>query len=273
MVTILARSKQALSSFNLDFGGESLGSVSGQRQVRELDARRRRARDHPAAPAGEASPLRRAGLGLRRRAHRAQLDDPTSTAFFITPHGTATAPQPDLAHLIFPSNDHPSDKASYTFRFDVPAGIVAVANGVPTGRRSATGARAGATCSASRWRPSCCSWRSAYDLLWAGRHRGVPIRNVIAPTLREVGDPAVALTRAPRLDDRARGPLSVRHLRLADRRRRAWLRARDPDDLALRQGLVHRVRPGHVGAHDGPRALARVVRQQRLAGRRGATCG
>ena len=27
-MTILARSKQALSSFNLDFGGESLGSVS-----------------------------------------------------------------------------------------------------------------------------------------------------------------------------------------------------------------------------------------------------
>ena len=34
----------------------------------------------------------------------------------------------------------------------------------------------------------------SYDLLWAGRHRGVPIRNVIAPTLRDVGDPAVALT-------------------------------------------------------------------------------
>ena len=122
-------------------------------------------------------------------------DDPTSTAFFITPHGSATAPQPDLAHLIFPSNDHPSDKASYTFRFDVPSGIVAVANGVPTGRRERDGR--------TRWsylqrQPMATELLQlavgSYDLLWAGRHRGVPIRNVIAPTLRTLGDPAVALT-------------------------------------------------------------------------------
>ena len=55
-----------------------------------------------------------------------------STAFFYTPDGTATARQPNFAHLFFPCNDHPRDKATFTFRLDVPAGEVAVANGVPS---------------------------------------------------------------------------------------------------------------------------------------------
>ena len=41
-----------------------------------------------------------------------------------------TAPQPDLARTFLPSNDHPSDKASYDIRFDVPPQYTAVANGV-----------------------------------------------------------------------------------------------------------------------------------------------
>ena len=57
-------------------------------------------------------------------------DELLSTAFFITPDGSATAGQPDSAHVFMPSNDHPRDKASFTIRFDVPAGRTALANGV-----------------------------------------------------------------------------------------------------------------------------------------------
>ena len=60
-------------------------------------------------------------------------DDPASTAFFIHADGSATAGQPDDEHYVFPSNDHPRDKATFTFRFDVPAGTTAVANGLPLG--------------------------------------------------------------------------------------------------------------------------------------------
>ena len=68
-------------------------------------------------------------------------EDPTTliTAWFETPSGSFTAFQPNLAHTKFPSNDHPSDKASYTLRFDVPAGTTAVGNGLPTNRRSSGG--------------------------------------------------------------------------------------------------------------------------------------
>ena len=193
-VTIAARAKQSLSRFNLDWAGASVGSVS--------------VNGRPAAWTLEGEELVITPKRPLRKHRKFSVevsdfvavptepsDDPTSTGFFITPDGTATAPQPDLAHRIFPSNDHPSDKASYTFSFDVPSDVVAVANGVPAGHRE----RGGRT-----------TWRyvqrqpmatelvqlavGGYDLLWAGRHRGVPIRNVIAPSLRPLGDPAVELT-------------------------------------------------------------------------------
>ena len=52
----------------------------------------------------------------------ANSDDFSTTAFFFHPAGSATAPQPNWAHLFLPSNDHPRDKASFDIRFDVPAG-------------------------------------------------------------------------------------------------------------------------------------------------------
>ena len=121
-MTIAARAKQSLSRFNLDWAGASVGSVS--------------VNGRPAAWTLEGEEL---VITPKRplRKHRnfsvqvsdfvavptEPSDDPTSTGFFITPDGTATAPQPDLAHRIFPSNDHPSDKASYTFSFDVPSDL------------------------------------------------------------------------------------------------------------------------------------------------------
>ncbi|MCB5909070.1 M1 family metallopeptidase [Streptomyces sp. SF28] len=50
--------------------------------------------------------------------------------------GFAVLGQPDRAHLFFPMNDHPSDKARVTFRITVPKNLTAVANG--TLRRTTT---------------------------------------------------------------------------------------------------------------------------------------
>ncbi|CCK27032.1 zinc metalloprotease [Streptomyces davaonensis JCM 4913] len=49
-----------------------------------------------------------------------------------TADGLAMANQADAAHLIFPGNDHPSDKAMFTIKVTAPSGYTAVANGVPT---------------------------------------------------------------------------------------------------------------------------------------------
>ncbi|MFF4017111.1 M1 family metallopeptidase [Streptomyces sp. NPDC001843] len=50
-----------------------------------------------------------------------------------TADGLAMANQADAAHLVFPCNDHPSDKAMFTIRITAPSDYTAVANGVPTG--------------------------------------------------------------------------------------------------------------------------------------------
>ncbi|WP_407836935.1 M1 family metallopeptidase [Streptomyces sp. DSM 116496] len=49
----------------------------------------------------------------------------------VTDDGLAMANQADAAHRVFPCNDHPADKAYFTFRVSAPAGKTAVANGVP----------------------------------------------------------------------------------------------------------------------------------------------
>ncbi|MFI7010746.1 M1 family metallopeptidase [Streptomyces sp. NPDC050145] len=57
-----------------------------------------------------------------------------------TKDGLAMANQADAAHRVFPCNDHPSDKAYFTFHVRTPKGLTAVANG-----RSVSTTRAGGT--------------------------------------------------------------------------------------------------------------------------------
>ncbi|MFF1276433.1 M1 family metallopeptidase [Streptomyces marokkonensis] len=57
-----------------------------------------------------------------------------------TADGLAMANQADAAHLVFPCNDHPSDKAMFTFRITAPDGHTAVAGGLPAGVDRARGA-------------------------------------------------------------------------------------------------------------------------------------
>ncbi|MDF3146745.1 MULTISPECIES: M1 family metallopeptidase [unclassified Streptomyces] len=49
-----------------------------------------------------------------------------------TADGLAMANQADAAHVVFPCNDHPSDKAMFTIRVTAPNGYTVVANGLRT---------------------------------------------------------------------------------------------------------------------------------------------
>src|SRR4029450_5477341 len=49
------------------------------------------------------------------------------------------AGQPEVAAFWFPVNDHPLDKASYTFAVTVPQGLTAISNGIPKGHSSRNG--------------------------------------------------------------------------------------------------------------------------------------
>src|SRR3954451_4373851 len=130
-VTILARATQALSRFDLDFAGASVGGVSVNGAAAEFRRTREELVITPQRPIGDGS------LFVVTVSHYVAVptapdpDDFATAAFFYHPSGSATAGQPNFTHLFLPSNDHPSDKATFDIRFDVPAGLTAVANGVP----------------------------------------------------------------------------------------------------------------------------------------------
>jgi aminopeptidase N len=64
-----------------------------------------------------------------------EVVDPGLVAgWFRTPRGSYVLNEPDGARTWLPSNDHPSDKATYTFTVRVPAGLAGVANGELEGR-------------------------------------------------------------------------------------------------------------------------------------------
>ena len=56
-----------------------------------------------------------------------------------TKDGAFVGDEPDAAHTWFPVNDHPADKASYTFRIAVPSNRQVVANGELTSRSTSNG--------------------------------------------------------------------------------------------------------------------------------------
>ncbi|WP_329160350.1 M1 family metallopeptidase [Streptomyces sp. NBC_01717] len=60
--------------------------------------------------------------------------DQNSGGWVRTSDGLAMANQADAAHRVFPSNDHPADKAYFTFRVTAPKELTVVANGLPAGK-------------------------------------------------------------------------------------------------------------------------------------------
>ncbi|MFH8792079.1 M1 family metallopeptidase [Streptomyces sp. NPDC017941] len=76
--------------------------------------------------------------GERLRITVRHTSDPVSAkgdgGWVRTGDGLAMANQADVAHHVFPCNDHPADKAQFTFRVTAPKGLTAVANGLPLDR-------------------------------------------------------------------------------------------------------------------------------------------
>ena len=64
---------------------------------------------------------------------------PDGSGFFHTSDGALVVGEPEVAATWFPVNDHPSDKASYTFRVTSPRGRPVVANGELIGHRTVDG--------------------------------------------------------------------------------------------------------------------------------------
>lgn len=128
--TIKATATQSLSRFNLDFGGNTLHGV----KVDGSTARTSRAGDELTV-----TPKSPIAKGRTFTAKVTYTADPTQTrhrddaiedyGWIPTADGTVVYPQPNGARLIFPANDHPSQRAPITFRITTPKDLTAVANG------------------------------------------------------------------------------------------------------------------------------------------------
>ncbi|MER7177032.1 M1 family metallopeptidase [Streptomyces mesophilus] len=85
------------------------------------------------------TPARELPAGSRMRITVHHTSDPVPDkqyegGWVRTGDGLVMANQADAAHLVFPCNDHPSDKARFTFRVTAPREYTAVANGLAAGR-------------------------------------------------------------------------------------------------------------------------------------------
>jgi peptidase M1-like protein/immune inhibitor InhA-like protein len=125
VATIEAKATQNLSRFNLDLEGLTVQSI-------KIDG-------HPATwtrSGGELVITPRPGIRdkqnfrteIKYRGIPETLED--GSGFIHTDDGALIIGEPHVAATWYPVNDHPSDKAAYTVRMTVPAGLEAVGNGV-----------------------------------------------------------------------------------------------------------------------------------------------
>ncbi|HEY7593751.1 MAG TPA: M1 family metallopeptidase [Actinophytocola sp.] len=129
--TILARTTQDLSRFNLDF----LLKVSS---VRVNNTPAGFSTDGGELTVVPASVLRK-GLDLTIVVHYRDTPEPYRlyglAGWQRTPTGTLAVGAPQIAPWWFPSNDHPRDKATFDVSIAVPTGVEALSNGVLLGVR------------------------------------------------------------------------------------------------------------------------------------------
>ncbi|MFI1397204.1 M1 family metallopeptidase [Streptomyces sp. NPDC020681] len=126
-----ALATEPLERVNLDFTHGTVSAVEVNGAAAEF------------ATAGEdlvVEPVAAIQRGSRMRITVKHTSDPRGTreagGWVQTGDGLAMANQADAAHRVFPGNDHPADKAYFTFRITAPNKLTAVANGLRKSKKT-----------------------------------------------------------------------------------------------------------------------------------------
>jgi aminopeptidase N len=138
VATISARTTQPLATFDLDLVGMNVRSVT----VDGWPAKWTRGQHElVVVPHRILVPGRGFTVAVQYDGKPGITASPTlgDGGFFTSDDGAFVIGQPEVAADWFPVNDHPIDKASYTFRVTVPNGYEVVANGLPVGSTTAAG--------------------------------------------------------------------------------------------------------------------------------------
>ncbi|MGW1226003.1 M1 family metallopeptidase [Streptomyces sp. NPDC002530] len=129
VTTIDARTTEALDRINLDFTRGTVRSVAVNGVRADFRVSGEDLIVEPLGRLPEGVPVR---LTVR---HTSDPGGKRDTGGWVrTADGLAMANQADAGHRVFPGNDHPADKAYFTFRVTAPRDLTVVANGVRTGR-------------------------------------------------------------------------------------------------------------------------------------------
>lgn len=129
VTTITARATAPLERVNLDFTRGGVRSVAFDGRPAEYARHGDDLVVTLARPVEAGSPMR---ITVRHTSD--PRGDGSEGGWVRTTDGVVMANQADAARRVFPCNDHPSDKALFTFRITTPHRLKAVANGLPIGR-------------------------------------------------------------------------------------------------------------------------------------------
>jgi aminopeptidase N len=135
---ITAHATQNLSRFDLDLSGMTVRSVQVDGTAATFDRRGQELRITPARGIrdGRRFTVLISYAGRPRTIKNSPIVFGADYGWEYTKDGAFVGDEPDAARTWFPSNDHPTDKATFTFHVSVPKGTQAVANGDLIARHS-----------------------------------------------------------------------------------------------------------------------------------------
>jgi aminopeptidase N len=135
VATIDALATQGLSSFNLDFVGLTVRSITVDGAPAIWSRTKHELTVAPAAPIDDGSSFTAQVTydGVPVTFFVPLFGDQLQMGFIHTSDGAIVAGAPQVAAFWYPANDHPVDRATYTFDVTVPEKYGVVANGLPTG--------------------------------------------------------------------------------------------------------------------------------------------
>ncbi|MEV5437105.1 M1 family metallopeptidase [Streptomyces sp. NPDC052682] len=189
--TLRIRTTQDLTRFSLDALGLDIRSVRVGGRPAAFEQAGEKLRITPARPLPA-----RAGVTVCVSYTADPRRALPQSGWVPTPDGFAVCGQPNLAHTVFPCNDHPSDKADFTFRVTVPAGLRGVASGRLVSTEQLDGDRTAYTYRSRSPIATEVVQITVGDYVVLDRQgpHGLPLRDVV-PTARAAAlEPALSLT-------------------------------------------------------------------------------
>ncbi len=186
---ITVRATTELDHLNLDFARGTVRSV----KIGGLPAEHQQhGEDLVLTPAFHVSRGQEVKISVE---HTSEPSGKGDGGWIRTSDGLAMANQADAAHRVFPCNDHPSDKALFTFHITAPQELTAVANGLPQrpGARAARRTWTYRTTHPMATELAQVSIGKSSVLLHHGPH-GLPVRDVVPTADRPALAPWLAKT-------------------------------------------------------------------------------